>query len=71
MPAAERWKSADARVELRFEPRRTRSTDQFGLFYATVACDLLTPGKTCQLGVRSLGTGSQRWFGLNPYTDVR
>jgi hypothetical protein len=37
----------------------------------TVARDLLTPGKTCELGVRSLGTGSRRWFGLNPYTDVR
>jgi hypothetical protein len=37
----------------------------------TVARDLLTPGKPCRLGVRSLGAGSRRWFGLNPYTDVR
>jgi hypothetical protein len=71
MPAAERWKSADGRVELRFESRRTLSVDQFGLFHVTVSRDLLTPGQTCRLGVRSLGAGSRRWFGLNPYTDVR
>ena len=71
MPAPERWTSENGRVELRFEPRRTRSTDQFGLFYLTVACDLLSPGKPCRLGVRSLGSDSGRWFGLNPYTDLR
>jgi hypothetical protein len=71
MPAPQQWVSADQRVELRFEPRRSVSADQFGLFYVTVARDLLTPGKPCELGVRSLGTGSRRWFGLNPYTDVR
>jgi hypothetical protein len=71
MPAPEQWVSADQRVELRFEPRRSVSVDQFGLFYVTVARDLLTPGKPCQLGIRSMGTGSRRWFGLNPYTDVR
>ena len=71
MPVAERWTSDDKRVELRFEKRRTQSVDIFGLFYVTVARDLLAPGKPCQLAVRSLGTGSRRWFGLNPYTDVR
>jgi len=71
MPAAERWTSDDKRVELRFEPRRAVSSDTFGLFYVTVARDLLSSGRPCQLGVRSLGAGSRRWFGLNPYTDVR
>lgn len=71
MPAQERWTSADKRVELRFERRRTQSVDQFGLFHVTIAGDLLTSGKPCQLGVRSLGTGSRRWFGLNPYTDAK
>lgn len=71
MPAPKQWTSADTRVELRFESRRTVSVDQFGLFHVTVARDLLTPGKPCQLEVRSLGTGSRRWFGLNPYTDAK
>lgn len=71
MPVAESWKSADGQMELRLEVRRTLSVDQFGLFHVTVARDLLTPGQTCRLGVRSLGAGSRRWFGLNPYTDVR
>ena len=31
---------------------------------------MLEPGKPCQLGVRSLGSGSWRWFGLNRYCDV-
>jgi len=71
MPAPERWVSGDGRVELRFVPRRSVSIDQFGLFYVTIARDLLVPGKPCRLSVRSVGKGSRRWFGLNPYTDVR
>jgi hypothetical protein len=71
IPGPKQWISADKRVDMRFESRRTLSVDQFGLFHVTVARDLLTPGKPCQLGVRSLGTGSRRWFGLNPYTDAK
>jgi len=71
MPAAERWASADGRVELRFESRKTVSVDTFGLFHVTVSRELLTPGQPCRLGVRSLGAGSRRLFGLTPYTDVR
>jgi hypothetical protein len=71
MPAPAKWTSADNRVELRFEPRRAVSVDQFGLFYLTIPRDMLKPGAACQLGVRSLGAGSQRWFGLNPYFDVK
>jgi hypothetical protein len=54
-------------VELRFESRRVISVDQFGLFHLTVPRDMLKPGEPCVLGVRSLGTGSRRWFGLNSY----
>jgi hypothetical protein len=46
--------------------RRTISVDQFGLFHLMVPCDMLKPGEPCVLGVRSLETGSRRWFGLNP-----
>ncbi len=67
MPAPDRWVSDDRQVELRFEISRTISVDQFGLFYFTVPRKLLEPGAPCRLSVRSLGTGSHRWFGLNPY----
>ena len=67
LPEPKTWQSADKRVELRFESRRTVSVDQFGLFHLTVPRDMLKPGEPCVLGVRSLGNGSQRWFGLNPY----
>jgi len=71
IPAPEKWVNADNHVELRFEKRRTVTEDQFGLFYVTIPRSMLEPGKPCQLGVRSLGSGSQRWFGLNRYSDVR
>jgi hypothetical protein len=67
LPEPKTWQSADKRVELRFETRRTVSVDQFGLFHLTVPRDLLKPGEPCVLSVRSLGTGSRRWLGLNPY----
>jgi hypothetical protein len=57
----------DKRVEFQFDSRRTLSVDQFGLFRLTVPRDMLKPGEPCVLGVRSLGTGSRRWFGLNGY----
>jgi hypothetical protein len=71
MPAPAKWTSADKRVELRFEPRRAVTEDQFGRFYLTIPREMLKPGAACQLGVRSLGAGSQRWFGLNPYFDTK
>ncbi len=67
LPEPMTWQSDDKRVELRFESRRTVSVDQFGLFHLTVPRGMVTPGNPCTLSVRSLGTGSQRWFGLNPY----
>ena len=64
------WKSADGKVRMVFLPLRQLSQDTVGLFYITVAADLLAPGKPLRLGVVSRGRGSRRWFGLNPYTDV-
>ena len=64
------WESKDGKVKLLFAPRRRLPLDAAGFFYVTVAPDLLTPGKPCRLGVQSKGTGSRRWFGLNPYTDI-
>lgn len=67
LPEPKTWQSAGKRVELRFESLRTVSVDQMGLFHLTVPRDMLKPGEPCILSVRSLGTGSRRWFGLNLY----
>ena len=72
----EGWQSTDKRVTLRFFPLRFTDYDHhwddyFGLFYLTVPRDMLEPGKPCRLGVRSLISDKNRWFGLNPYADVR
>ena len=67
MPAPGKWESADKRVELRMDVSRTIGVDQIGLFFVKIPRDMLKPGEPCRLGVRSLGTGSRRWFGLNPY----
>jgi len=64
------WKSKDGKVALHFVPMRRLPLDGVGLFYVSIAAELLTPGKPCRLAVRSKGTGSRRWFGLNPYTDL-
>ena len=75
------WQSPDKRVTLRFFVLHSTCNESgywydplgmnLGLFYLTVPRDMLEPGKPCRLGVRSLGSDSERWFGLNPYTDVR
>jgi hypothetical protein len=44
--------------------------DTAGLFYLGLPRSLVTPGQPCRLTVKSLGSGSQRWFALHPYTDV-
>lgn len=67
LPEPTTWQSEDGRVTLRFESRRTVTVDHFGLFHLTLSSAMLTPGAPCTLAVRSLGSGSQRWFGLNPY----
>ena len=64
------WRSADKRVALHFVPMRPMPQDGIGLFYVALAADLVTPGKPCTFGVRSNGSASRRWFGLNPYADV-
>ncbi len=66
------WQSADHRVELRFDALvYTSGADPMGLFYLKVPRDMLKLGQPCRLSVRSLGSGTGRWFGLNPYGDLR
>jgi hypothetical protein len=71
LPEPHQWRSSDQRIELNFVARRTVSVDQFGQFRLTMPRDQLKPGEPCRLTVRSLGTGSRRWFALYPYLDVR
>ena len=68
---ATKWCSTDRKVEIRFSPRRHVPQDCLGVFYVVISSDLVKPGEPCRLGVRSLGSGSRRWFGLNPYNDVK
>lgn len=65
-----RWRSADGQVELRFTTLRHQPQDQFGLFQITLPRSLTQAGQPCRFGVRSLGLGSRRWFGLNLYADA-
>lgn len=67
LPDPASWQSEDKRIELRFESKRAVSVDQFGLFYLTVPRDMVKPGQPIVLSVRSIGSGSRRWFGLNTY----
>ncbi len=64
------WHDDANRVSLSFVARRSTSEDTAGLFYLGVPCDLVAPGQGCRLSVTSLGSGSQRWFALHPYSDV-
>ena len=66
------WKSADGSATLAFDIRRREPQDAFGVFRLTVQKSLLTGKNTGErLTVRSLGEGSQRWFGLNPIVDLK
>ncbi len=66
------WQSADNRVDLKFDAMRyTSGGDPVGMFYLKVPRDLLKLGEPCRLSVRSLGSGTGRWFALNPYADTK
>ncbi|MCY2954443.1 MAG: hypothetical protein NTU53_21140 [Planctomycetota bacterium] len=65
-----KWSSADSKATLMLVPRRALPEDQVGFYYLTVSRELVKPGQAARLGVRSLGSGSRRWFGLNPYAAI-
>ena len=72
VPQLGTWRSADKRVELQFETLRySGGGDPLGLFHLKVPRERLKPGEPCRLSVRSLGSDSGRWFGLNGYRDVK
>ena len=59
------WTSADEKIELFYFPTWTSNVDSGGFFYLTVPRSRLITGKRLQLGVRSKGEGSRRWFSLD------
>lgn len=63
------WRSDDTNVVLKYSPRWMSKHDTAGFFYVAVANELLPAGKLVAFGVRSKGSGSNRWFGLFPSTD--
>ncbi len=70
LPPPVRWLSAGQAVELRFDVQRTIGPDTFGVFFLSLPRERAGAGRPCRIGVRSLGAGSRRWFGLYPYTDL-
>lgn len=69
---SQEWKSQDGRVSLFYYPTWTgpRGPDSSGLFFLTLPPEQVKQNQPCQLAVRSLGEGSQRWFGVHPHSDV-
>ncbi len=68
--AYRQWRDDASGISLIFLPKRQLHMDTAGLFFVIVPKTALTPGAPCTFAVESKGSGSQRWFGLNPYTDV-
>lgn len=64
------WHDASGRTTLNFVVRRSTSEDAAGIFYLNVPSEIVVPGQPVRITVASLGTDSQRWFALHPYTDV-
>ena len=65
-----RWHSDNGDTSLLFRPTWRSDQDAAGFFYLSLARDLVTSGKPVQVGIRSLGTGSKRWFAVHPVLDV-
>jgi len=65
------WRSAGGELRLDYFPTWTSNVDSGGFFYLEVPRSLLEPEKSLDLAVTSIGTGSKRWFSLDPIKDVK
>ena len=67
------WTSDDGTISLKFDVLRLESNGQdfLGKFYLTVPASCVRNGEPTLVGVRSLGGGSLRWFGVNPLRNLR
>jgi hypothetical protein len=70
LPEPTEWKREDGQIVLKLYVKKTIGPDTFGLFTLTVPKASAESG-THTIGVRSLGQGSRRWFGLNPILDLK
>jgi beta-galactosidase len=64
------WASNDGAVKLRYVSKWRNDQDDAGLFYVVIGRDNLKAGEPVQFSVESMGSGSKRWFGLAPYTNL-
>ena len=60
----------DENFELLYLPSWTSSEDSAGFFLLTLPSSLATTGKALEIGVRSQGEGSLRWFSIDYYRDT-
>lgn len=65
------WQSGDGRVRLDYLVTWQSDTDSGGLFYVRVPRDLLDAKGRLTIEVRSLGSGSKRWFALDDVKTAR
>lgn|GEM_PF-558894 len=63
------WRNSQETVALMFDLRWSSADDVAGFFYLGVSPELVTPGKSCRVGIRTLGIDSERWVGVIPITD--
>lgn len=64
------WRNESGTVALVFDPRWTSPTDAAGFFYLGVSPDLVAPGKTCRIGICTVGIDSERWVGVMPMPEL-
>ena len=65
------WRSTDGELRLDYFPTWTSNVDSGGFFYLDVSRSVLEQGNSLDLAVTSIGTGSKRWFSLDPIKDVK
>ena len=65
------WESDEGTARLRYLPSWHSDVDSAGFFYLQVPAELLTQDQPLTLEVRSLGTGSKRWFAVDPIKDSK
>ena len=63
------WKNEEETVGLLYDVRWTSPNDSAGFFYLGLSPGLVTPGRACRVGIRTVGIDSERWVGVIPVED--
>ena len=66
-----RWKSESGQSELIYLPMWKSDVDSGGFFFLIINNQVFQNRSSIKLMVRSLGTGSKRWFGLDRHQDIK